>query len=36
MISVEKNEIDKFLNENFYNYGKTVKFFDDNFSKIFN
>jgi len=27
MISVEKNEIDKFLNENFDNYGKTSKIF---------
>ena len=36
ILEFKKNEIDKFLNENFYNYGKTVKFFDDNFSKIFN
>ena len=36
ILEFKKNEIDKFLNENFYNYGKTVKFFDNNFSKIFN
>ena len=30
----DKNEIDKFLNKNFYNYGKTIEYFDENLSKI--
>ena len=30
----DKKEIDKFLNDNFYNFGKTIEYFEDNFSKI--
>ena len=36
LVEFKKNEIDKFLNENFYNNGKTIKFFDENLSNICN
>lgn len=32
----DKYEIDNFLEKNFYNYGKTIEYFEKNFSKICN
>ena len=32
--SFDKKEIDNFLENNFYNYGNTIDYFDKNFSKI--
>ena len=32
----DKYEIDNFLKRNFYNYGKTIEYFEKNFSKICN
>jgi hypothetical protein len=32
----DKKEIDNFLVRNFYNYGKTIEYFEKNFSKICN
>ncbi len=32
----DKYEIDNFLEKNFYNYGKTIEYFENNFSKICN